>query len=423
MLDALDEVEARTILLIAPAGYGKTTLARQWLEHAGGAWVTVTAASSDVPVLARDLAGAIGTLAGLDVRLIETALRLGKTPTEQATAVARTILGQVDNEPGGWIVIDDYHLIEPRSASEELIARIERSGRFKLLVTSRARPSWATSRRRIYLETVEFGASDLALDETEVTQLLPPDRRTSALRKQAHGWPAVIGLASRLHLSDVSLDREVLTATLYDYFAEELFERSSPEVRRGLTSLAVLPELDSAELPDLVDVSLASLLETGLATEVNGMVGVHPLAKRYLLTKLEEQSGSDALRDVAFELALSRGLYDHAFELIAELQMHDRLERLIIASYVGLVETGRIATLVRFGSVRREARRRTSARSRPGLGGECDSGRASARGVDTWNVGGSGLARRPSAKGARLPRRGESRSFVCSPCGGTRSLR
>ena len=350
LLDILDTVEARTILLIAPAGYGKTTLARQWLEEAGGAWVTVTAASVDVPVLARDLAGAIGALTAFDARLIETSLRLGQTPTEQATAVARTILGQVKAGARRWIVIDDYHLLEPRSASEELIARLERSGRFRLLVTSRTRPLWATSRRKVYLETVELGATDLALDDSEVAQLLPPDRRTSALRKQAHGWPAVIGLASRLHRSHLPLSGDALTATLYDYFAEELFERSRFEVQRGLTALAVLPELGRAELLDLVGADPMSLLETGLATEVSGRIGIHPLAKKYLLTKLEEQSGADRLQDIAFELSLARGLYDHAFELITELQMHDRLERLIVASYVTLVETGRIATVVRFGS-------------------------------------------------------------------------
>src|SRR2546422_5758415 len=36
----LDESEARVILLCAPAGYGKTTLAREWVEtqHARIAW-------------------------------------------------------------------------------------------------------------------------------------------------------------------------------------------------------------------------------------------------------------------------------------------------------------------------------------------------------------------------------------------------
>ena len=32
LLKLLDETEAKIILLVAPAGYGKTTLARQWLR-------------------------------------------------------------------------------------------------------------------------------------------------------------------------------------------------------------------------------------------------------------------------------------------------------------------------------------------------------------------------------------------------------
>jgi ATP/maltotriose-dependent transcriptional regulator MalT len=346
----LDSVEARTILLVAPAGYGKTTLARQWLEQVGGAWVTVTAASEDVPVLARELAAAIASITDLDVRRIESALRAGRTPTEQASAVARTILSQVTTPTEKWIVVDDYQMLGAKSAAEELFARLERSGRFRLLITSRVRPAWATSRQRIYLETVELGSSELAFDDDEVRQLLPPDRGTSTLRKQARGWPAVIGLASHLQASDVRVSPEALSVTLYDYFAEELFERTRPDVQRGLTALAVLPQLDRGEVLELVGVDPAELLPTGLAYEVNGMVGVHPLAQAFLLAKLREGGDTSSVREKAFELALTRGFYDHAFGLICALGMNDHLEQLVTASYVSLLETGRIATIVRFGS-------------------------------------------------------------------------
>src|SRR4051794_9351889 len=46
----LDEADARILMLVAPAGYGKTTLARQWVESAGrnGCWINATPAVRDV---------------------------------------------------------------------------------------------------------------------------------------------------------------------------------------------------------------------------------------------------------------------------------------------------------------------------------------------------------------------------------------
>src|SRR4029079_5661610 len=52
----LTESESRVMLLVAPAGYGKTTLARQWLRDRRHAWYQATPASSDVAALALGLA-------------------------------------------------------------------------------------------------------------------------------------------------------------------------------------------------------------------------------------------------------------------------------------------------------------------------------------------------------------------------------
>jgi ATP/maltotriose-dependent transcriptional regulator MalT len=352
LLETLERADGRTILLVGPAGYGKTTLAHQWLERAGGAWVSVTAASGDIPVLARDLAAAIGELYPLDARRIETALQAGGSPADQARAVARTILAQVRDPLDLWMVIDDYQFLGGNPAAEELISRLERSGKFKLLVTSRERPAWATSRQRVHLDTLELGASELAMDEQEVAQLLPPDRRTVAIRREARGWPAVIALAAHAQLSDVEMSVDSLSETMFDYFAEELFEAAPAEVQRGLAAASVLPPLTPNELSEFLGAgSAVEIAATGLAYEVGGRIEVHPLARVFLLAKLRERSDSEELGRKAFELALSKRLFDEAFEVLKQIGLYDQLDRLIESAYADLIETGRIATLAEFARV------------------------------------------------------------------------
>src|SRR4249919_616629 len=57
----LDETEARVLLLVAPAGYGKTTLAREWLAQRGrtALWYRARTGSSGIAAVAQGLARAI----------------------------------------------------------------------------------------------------------------------------------------------------------------------------------------------------------------------------------------------------------------------------------------------------------------------------------------------------------------------------
>jgi ATP/maltotriose-dependent transcriptional regulator MalT len=65
LIKLLDESDATTILLLAPPGYGKTTLARQWAKTLNGVvWVTATSAHRDVATFAEDVAAGIDRIGG-----------------------------------------------------------------------------------------------------------------------------------------------------------------------------------------------------------------------------------------------------------------------------------------------------------------------------------------------------------------------
>src|SRR5919204_2954867 len=80
----LDETSARIILLVAPAGYGKTTLAREWCDSVQGlAWYQCTPASTDIAAFAVGVADALGPFApSAGVRLRDW-MRVTPTPDLQ----------------------------------------------------------------------------------------------------------------------------------------------------------------------------------------------------------------------------------------------------------------------------------------------------------------------------------------------------
>src|SRR4029079_2799926 len=56
LIKMLDDCEARVILLLAPVGYGKAPLARQWAKTLNGVvWLSLTPAHRDVVTFAQDL--------------------------------------------------------------------------------------------------------------------------------------------------------------------------------------------------------------------------------------------------------------------------------------------------------------------------------------------------------------------------------
>src|SRR5207253_2930072 len=141
LIKLLDDTDARTILLLAPAGYGKTTLARQWAKTLNGAvWVTLSATHTDVAWLAEEIAQAVDGKSGATTRAIRQHIRARANPqraSRELGAVLAERLGSVDAQ---WLILDDYHEISSSTEAETLIAMVERDGGARVLVASRVRP-------------------------------------------------------------------------------------------------------------------------------------------------------------------------------------------------------------------------------------------------------------------------------------------
>jgi ATP/maltotriose-dependent transcriptional regulator MalT len=340
-------------MLVAPAGYGKTTLARQWLATRPHAWFQANPGSSDVAALTLDLATTMSGLSSHRSRRLDDWLRTTREP-EQDVQLAAGLLSEHANAcPDGTVlVIDDYQMLASPSSEELVGSLLARTG-IRLLITSRRRPNWATPRRLLYGEISEIGQSILAMSHEEAVEVLAlgDDEAARALVALANGWPAVIGLAAFADLSSL-LAEDALPAELHDYVAEELYASVDPDVRIGLCQLSLLPTINEQLSEELLGGRASSIVTEGaragfLAPGEGDRYELHPLLRSFLIQKLEslEASVQETAIGRAFHILLRLTAWEEAFELLARFQRSDMIEPLVTAALDDLMRQGRLETL------------------------------------------------------------------------------
>src|SRR6266498_5227503 len=101
----LDETDARIIALVAPAGYGKTTLAKQWLNGTPASWYGATRASADVAALAVGIAHATAPLIPNAGERLKRRLSASQAPEMTPDGLAEMLAHDLAQWPSGaWLV-------------------------------------------------------------------------------------------------------------------------------------------------------------------------------------------------------------------------------------------------------------------------------------------------------------------------------
>jgi LuxR family maltose regulon positive regulatory protein len=266
LLDRLDGFPGKLTVVVAPAGWGKTTLVRDWRQRhppSSTAWLSLDPGDNDPVRFWSYLISALQTAVPDCGATIVSAL------AAQGSGVANTFLPSLLSTLSQLstrvvLVLDDYHVITHPQILEAVEFFVHHQPpTLHLVLTTRVDPTLPMPRLRVRGEVNELRAADLRFTNAEAAVLfndvfgLPVSKpEVVALQQRTEGWAAglcLAGLSLRNHPDRASYisafagdDRQVV-----DYLITEVVEALAPEVRAFLVETSVLEQL-SAELCDAV---------------------------------------------------------------------------------------------------------------------------------------------------------------------------
>jgi LuxR family maltose regulon positive regulatory protein len=253
-------IQGPLTLLIAPAGWGKTTLLYTWhadAEHGAWplAWVSLDADDNDPGRFWTYVITALNTLhpgvGGTPLTLLHA------SPPPPIEAVLTSLLNALTYlSTQTVLVLDDYHLIEAQLIHDALAYFVEHlPANVHLVLASRSDPLLPLARLRARGALSELRALDLRFSVEETTAFLREvmglplsAEQVAALQERTEGWIAGLQLAalSLQDREDVAGFIAAFTGShryVVDYLVEEVLLRQPEDVQDFLMQTCVLERL------------------------------------------------------------------------------------------------------------------------------------------------------------------------------------
>jgi LuxR family maltose regulon positive regulatory protein len=243
------------VTVVAPAGYGKTTLLAGWAEADPRpfAWVALDGRDDDAVVFLRYIAAAIHRVEPLPSDVFETLSGPGGTAWVTRVAPLGTALAAVERPL--VLVLDDLHTVGNPSCLDVLAELFQYApAGSSIAVASREQPALPLARWRAQARVHELDVADLRLDEQEARLLLGAAGveleagELSELIERTEGWPAGLYLAA-LSIQTGTAGAASLGAFSGDdlfvseYFRLELLSRLPQAEAHFLTHTSILERI------------------------------------------------------------------------------------------------------------------------------------------------------------------------------------
>src|SRR4249920_217046 len=369
LLERLVRGDAGPIVsVVAPPGYGKTTLLSQWAERDGQAfaWVSVEEGDNDPKVLLRYIAEALDVVEPIDRRVFDALA----SPVSSVPGSVVPRLGSAFSSMTSPVVLvlDDVHVLhnsECRAALSVLADHVP--GGSRLALAGRASPPLRVARLRTEGKMIEIGPRDLSLTPSEALSLLRSagvalsEDEVADLHERTEGWPAGLYLAGLYLREGGPLAGAAVSfgggdRLVSDYIESEFLSRVSRRERVFLTRTAILDRMcgplceavlemaGAAEI--LEDLAGSNLLLVPLDRQAE-WYRYHHLFRDMLLAQLRRREPGlmPVLRRRAAAWCLDNGMPDAALEYFMAAGDVDEAARLVGRLLPSVYRQARMVTI------------------------------------------------------------------------------
>ncbi|MFV9506707.1 MAG: LuxR C-terminal-related transcriptional regulator [Oscillochloridaceae bacterium umkhey_bin13] len=261
----------RVTLIVAPAGFGKTTLVAQWVREmrARGdaaqlppaarpafAWLTLDEYDQDAARFLAYVASAIEQT--LPAALpVTRPLLVAHNPPPLYVLLQALLVDLNTLAAPLTLILDDYHTIMGEPIHQVLAYLVRHLPPLcHLMILSRTDPPLTLVRLRATQQLTEVREADLRFTDPEATALLtnllgrhPDAALVAALQNETEGWPLALQLAALANPSVLGSERALPMdlRQIAEYLADEVLDRQPPLLQQALLGLAV-PERFCADL-------------------------------------------------------------------------------------------------------------------------------------------------------------------------------
>ncbi len=359
------------ISVVAPPGYGKTTLLSHWAgrNSQAFAWVSVDEHDNDPRVLLSYVAKALDAVQPVGGRVFEALA----SPVSSVPGSVVPRLGSAfwSMTAPVVLVLDDVHLLHNRECRDALSVLADHvPGGSRLVLAGRSEPPLRIARLRAEGRVLEIGPDDLMLSREEAASLLRAADVTlgeddvAALHQRTEGWPAGLYLAALYLREGGPLGTAAVSfggndRLVSEYMESEFLARISHRHRVFLTRTAVLERISGPlcdavlELPGsaatLADLARSNLLLVPLDRR-GQWYRYHHLFRDMLLAELErlEPGLMPVLRRRAAAWCLRNDLPEEALEYSMAAEDVGTAATLVQRLWLPANRQGRFATLQRW---------------------------------------------------------------------------